>query len=126
MGKKAKSPSAKKAEVTLDAQVCISARMHACTRRTHRAHKILLALQVVEQVTAIKNEANKLFAKKEYLKAIEQYDAAGKLLPEGAGERADLLCNKAACYYQMKRCVSRSCTAIVNHQPHAVLPARMC
>jgi tetratricopeptide (TPR) repeat protein len=56
-------------------------------------------------VAEIKSEANKLFAKKEYLKAIEYYDEAGRLLPEGAVEKADLLCNKAACYYQMKRCV---------------------
>ena len=59
----------------------------------------------MQKVAEIKSEANKLFAKKEYLKAIEFYDEAGKLLPEGALEKADLLCNKAACYYQMKRCV---------------------
>jgi tetratricopeptide (TPR) repeat protein len=84
-----------------------------------------VALQVVEQVTAIKNEANKLFAKKEYLKAIEQYDSAGKLLPDGAGERADLLCNKAACYYQMKRCVTRSALCCICKVPclQRVVPA---
>jgi hypothetical protein len=28
---------------------------------------------------------------------------AMKLLPEGASDKVDLLCNKAACYYQLKK-----------------------
>jgi len=52
----------------------------------------------------MKNEGNKCFAKREYSKAIEQYDEAMALLPATAAEKADLLCNKAASLYQMKRC----------------------
>jgi tetratricopeptide (TPR) repeat protein len=53
-------------------------------------------------VSELKSEGNKLFAAKDWSKAIESYESALKLLP-GAGsaaaapERADLLCNKAAC-----------------------------
>lgn len=59
--------------------------------------------QLAKRVLELKNEGNKCFAKKEYTKAVEQYDAAIKLLPDG-GDKADLLCNKAACFYQTKRC----------------------
>lgn len=62
-----------------------------------------LFLQVSSQVVALKNEGNKLFAKRDYTKALEQYEQAVKLLPEGATETVELLCNKAACFYQMKR-----------------------
>lgn len=52
-------------------------------------------------MSEIKSEGNKLFAAKDWARAIEAYESAMKLLPAGAGvaaaERADLLCNKAAC-----------------------------
>lgn len=51
-------------------------------------------------MSEIKSEGNKLFAAKDWARAIEAYESAIKLLPAGAGgalERADLLCNKAAC-----------------------------
>ena len=60
-------------------------------------------MQVVQKVTELRSDAAKLFAKKEYAKAIEQYEAAIKLLPEAAAERTDLFSNKAACFYQLKR-----------------------
>jgi hypothetical protein len=47
-----------------------------------------------------------MFAQRDYAKAIEQYDAAMKILPDGSTERADLLCNKAACYYALNKWVA--------------------
>jgi hypothetical protein len=54
-------------------------------------------LQVAKKVLDLKAEGNKMFAGKEWSKAIEQYEAAMKMLPAGHAERSDLLCNKAAC-----------------------------
>ncbi|KAF6253087.1 hypothetical protein COO60DRAFT_1703978 [Scenedesmus sp. NREL 46B-D3] len=51
----------------------------------------------------LKNDGNRMFAQREYTKAIEQYDAAMKILPNGSTERADLLCNKAACFYALNK-----------------------
>jgi len=48
-------------------------------------------------VSDLKSEGNKMFAQKEWAKAIEQYESAMKMLPVGHTERADLQCNKAAC-----------------------------
>jgi tetratricopeptide (TPR) repeat protein len=61
---------------------------------------------VLTKVTALKNEGNKCFAKRDYESALEQYETAAQLLPEAAPERVDLICNRAACYYQMKRWVA--------------------
>ncbi|KAF8067116.1 CLMP1 [Scenedesmus sp. PABB004] len=58
-----------------------------------------VAPEVAQKVADLKNGGNKLFAQREYAKAIEQYDTALKELPGGAPERADLLCNKAAALY---------------------------
>ena len=54
-------------------------------------------------MTTLKNEGNKNFAERDYTKAIEQYDEAMKILPDAAPERADLLCNKAACFYALNK-----------------------
>ncbi|WIA12548.1 hypothetical protein OEZ85_006209 [Tetradesmus obliquus] len=51
----------------------------------------------------LKNDGNRMFAQRDYAKAIQQYDAALKILPEGSTERADLLCNKAACFYAQNK-----------------------
>lgn len=55
------------------------------------------------KVATIKSDANKLFAKREYVKAAEAYAEAIKLTPPSAQERVDLHCNRAACYYQLRR-----------------------
>jgi tetratricopeptide (TPR) repeat protein len=55
-------------------------------------------------VADLKNTGNKLFAEKDYGEAMKQYDAALSQLPDGASDRADLLCNKAACFYALNRC----------------------
>ena len=59
--------------------------------------------QVVQKVGDLKNEGNKLFAKKEFGRAVEQYELACKLLPDAAVERVDLLSNKAACYIKLRK-----------------------
>lgn len=71
------------------------------TRYTHSASGE--CTQVVQKVTALKNEGNKMFAERDYTKAIEQYEEAMQMLPDGAAERADLLCNKAACFYAVNK-----------------------
>jgi hypothetical protein len=48
-------------------------------------------------VSALKAEGNNLFAQKDWARAIESYEQAMKMLPQGHSERSDLLCNKAAC-----------------------------
>lgn len=50
-----------------------------------------------------KKAATSAFAKKEYTKALESYDKATKLLPDSAADKVDLISNKAACYYQLKK-----------------------
>lgn len=75
----------------------------------------MLCAQVVQQVTTLKNEGNKLFAERDYSKAIEQYEQALKMLPDGSAERADLLCNKAACFYAVNKYVpGTAVTSIVS------------
>jgi hypothetical protein len=59
---------------------------------------------VRSKVDALVNDGNKAFAKREDTKALESFGAAAKALPEAAADKANLLCNKAACYYQLKRC----------------------
>lgn len=56
-----------------------------------------------QKAMELKNEGNRMFAQRDYPKAIEQYDEAMKILPDGSIERADLLCNKAACYYAQNK-----------------------
>jgi len=58
---------------------------------------------VASKVTALRKEGNVFFINKDYDKALTQFDTAIKLLPEAAVERSDLFCNKAACFYQLKR-----------------------
>jgi hypothetical protein len=52
---------------------------------------------VSKKVLELKAEGNRMFAGKEWSKAIEQYESAMKMLPARHAERCDLLCNKAAC-----------------------------
>jgi hypothetical protein len=61
--------------------------------------------QVLAKVAKVRDEGNKAFTKRDYLAASKFFDEASKLLPETAGEKVDLLCNKAACFYQLKRWV---------------------
>ncbi|KIY95021.1 import receptor subunit TOM70 [Monoraphidium neglectum] len=74
---------------------------------------------VLTKVTALKNEGNKCFAKRDYESALEQYETAAQLLPEAAPERVDLICNRAACYYQMKRFkdAAKECTSALELNP---------
>lgn len=64
-------------------------------------HARTITYQVVKKVGDLKSEGNRMFANKEWGKAIEAYEAAMKMLPaaggSGADLRSDLLCNKAAC-----------------------------
>ena len=59
--------------------------------------------QVQAKVSAIKEDANSYFTRRDYLKAAEAYAEAIKLTPATAAERVDLHCSRAACYYQLKR-----------------------
>lgn len=65
----------------------------------------LLLAQVESKVRTLKVEGTQAFAKKDYTKALECYERAAKLLPDGAADKVDLLSNKAACYMQQKKCV---------------------
>jgi tetratricopeptide (TPR) repeat protein len=73
-------------------------------------------LQAAAKVKEMKSEGNKLFAQREYAKAMQQYEDAMKMLPDGASERADFLCNKGACLYSQQKCAqahthtSHACT----------------
>lgn len=59
---------------------------------------------ISEAVDKLKDKGNALFVKRQYADAIKEYEAAIQQLPEEApGAKVDLLCNKAACYYQMKQ-----------------------
>jgi len=60
---------------------------------------------VLAKVAKIRDDGNKAFAKRDYAGAAKCFDDASKLLPESASEKVDLLCNKAACFYQLKRYV---------------------
>jgi hypothetical protein len=62
-----------------------------------------LPRQVLSQVAELKDKASKSFVGRDYAAALGSYDEALALLPGAAADRVDLLCNKAACYYQMKQ-----------------------
>ena len=49
-------------------------------------------------------QGNNQFAEREYQKALDTYDKAVKMLPDASTEKADILCNKAACYIQVSSC----------------------
>ena len=57
------------------------------------------------EVVKLREEANKLFGRKEYLKALESYDKALKAIPEDGSteDRALLHSNKAACYMMQQK-----------------------
>lgn len=59
------------------------------------------------------------FAERDYLKALETYDAAIKKLPNGSVEKADIYSNRAACYIQMKKFkeATKECTMALNTCP---------
>ncbi len=56
------------------------------------------------QVSALKEEGNKLFGTKDYTKAFASYEKAIKLLPAQHAESVLLHSNKAACSMMLKKC----------------------
>ena len=58
---------------------------------------------VAAAVEKLKDTGNRMFAKRQYEEALKEYDTALSTLPADAAQAVDLLCNKAACYYQMKK-----------------------
>ncbi|GMH37813.1 hypothetical protein BSKO_05686 [Bryopsis sp. KO-2023] len=74
---------------------------------------------ILQEASDLKAKGNKCFGEKEYQKALETYDKAIKLLPDGSVERADIYCNKGACYMQMKRFKEavRECTSALQANP---------
>ncbi|KAK9809941.1 hypothetical protein WJX72_002137 [[Myrmecia] bisecta] len=72
------------------------------------------------KVAALRDEGNKLFAKKEYEKAMTTYDKAIKLVPEGASDRALLHNNKAACLMMLQRYKEsvKECSSALSVQPN--------
>jgi tetratricopeptide (TPR) repeat protein len=62
--------------------------------------------QTAKKIGELKMEAGKLFVGKDYGKAVDAYDRAIKLLPDST-DKADLFSNKAACFYQQKKCAAR-------------------
>ncbi|KAI8470898.1 MAG: hypothetical protein J3K34DRAFT_508325 [Monoraphidium minutum] len=89
------------------------------TKAAPKAPTAQLSDEAAARVAALKDAGNKAFTKRDYAGALEQYEAAAKLLPEAAGGRADLLCNRAACFFQMKRFkdAARECTAALTAAP---------
>lgn len=55
------------------------------------------------QLTALRDEGNKFFGKKEYTKAFECYDKALKSIQAGHPDKPLLHSNKAACHMMGKR-----------------------
>ena len=63
-----------------------------------------LALQVhIDKGNELKGEANALFAKKEFVKALEVYQQAASSYPHDHADKPQMLCNKAACYTMLKK-----------------------
>ncbi|GBF89198.1 hypothetical protein Rsub_01915 [Raphidocelis subcapitata] len=62
-----------------------------------------LGPEVASKVSALKGAAEKAYGNREFAKALEQWEQAAKLLPEGARERVDILINRASAYYAMKK-----------------------
>lgn len=66
---------------------------------------LCLAVQALSgQVAELKDQGNKLFGGKEYIKAFELYDKAIRLLPAKHAESVLLHSNKAACSMMLKKC----------------------
>ena len=59
----------------------------------------------IDKGNELKAEANALFAKKEFTKAVEVYQQAASSYPHDHAEKPQMLCNKAACYTMLKKCV---------------------
>lgn len=55
------------------------------------------------QLSALRDEGNKLFGKKEYTKALECYDKALKSIPASHPDKPLLHSNKAACHMMGKK-----------------------
>lgn len=96
MGKKTKSPVAKKASE--------------------------LSPEVEQQFQDVNKEAAQLFISKEYAKAVELYDKALKLVADSTVDKANVLSAKAACFYQQKRYKEavKECTCALDVQPNSV------
>ena len=60
-------------------------------------------MQVVQKTTELTSEAGRSFVGKEYAKALELYDQAVKLVPEGSGEKAELCLKRAYCYLNLSK-----------------------
>ena len=60
------------------------------------------------QAAKLKEEASKLFGRKDYSKALEVYEAALRVSNEDstAGDRALLHSNRAACFLMQQKCAA--------------------
>jgi tetratricopeptide (TPR) repeat protein len=74
--------------------------------------------QVASKVAALKSEGSRSFTRRDYVKALEAYEQANKLLPEGAPDKVDLHNYKAACFFQLRRC-GCSCASGIGGQRSA-------
>lgn len=58
---------------------------------------------LITKADELKAEANTLFAKKEFAKALEVYQNASATYPHDHADKSQMLCNKAACYTMLKK-----------------------
>mmetsp|Transcript_5803 Transcript_5803/g.16302 ORF Transcript_5803/g.16302 Transcript_5803/m.16302 type:complete len:613 (-) Transcript_5803:272-2110(-) len=58
---------------------------------------------LIDKAAELKVEANTLFTKKEFAKALEVYQLAAATYPHDHAEKPQMLCNKAACYTMLRK-----------------------
>eukprot|EP01023_Acetabularia_acetabulum_P059265 TRINITY_DN7122_c0_g1_i3.p1 TRINITY_DN7122_c0_g1~~TRINITY_DN7122_c0_g1_i3.p1 ORF type:complete len:648 (-),score=155.21 TRINITY_DN7122_c0_g1_i3:1332-3275(-) len=75
--------------------------------------------EVLSEVNTIRDEADKFFVNNEFQKAIDTYDKAMKLLPDGHNEQAALHSGKAASYLRLQKYQEsiRECDKLLGMSP---------
>ena len=83
---------------------CTSVILRSQTRMASLALVFTVGMQAdALAIAGFKEEGTKCFGRKEYTKAIESYEKAIKMLPEGHSDKALLHSNKAACHMMLKK-----------------------
>ena len=104
MGKKTKTKSPTTASEVVDSERATEV---ADLKRSGESRPLTTSLSseplILALLTTLRSviQGNNQFAEREYQKALDTYDKAVKMLPEASAEKADILCNKAACYIQV-------------------------
>ena len=73
-------------------------------------------------MASLKKAGNDAFAGREYVKALDSYERALKVLPEEHAEAALLHSNKAACNMMLKKCAPTSILLpLIKHLMHLIV-----